>query len=331
MNTTTATWPSSKGLVSAPELHPLAHRMRFEVEQTLKSLFADPDLVDNLEEVYLPFANWIARRAKPGKHPFVIGMGGTQGCGKTTLCTVLSRILSKGFDLKTLVISIDDLYKTRSQRSRQAEEVHPLFMTRGVPGTHDLELAQFLFDRLHDLKSGENLRLPSFDKSTDERRDVRLWEEVEGPVDIILFEGWCVGLPPQDMTVHTLAMNDLEREEDAEGKWRAAVNRYLQKEYQPLFERINLMMWMQAPSYDVVYHWRNKQERMLESHLQDIHGEALDKIDLRVMTQKELYRFMQHYERLTRHMLAIMPERSDVILKLDDAQGIQDIQLPVEH
>jgi len=297
----------------------LSHRLRFDVEQTLSCLYADTSLVDQMDELYLPFSNWLSQKVHLGKGPLIVGVGGAQGCGKTTFCSVISRILNKGFDLNSVVISLDDMYSTRHDRLKFADETTPMFSVRGVPGTHDVSFALSLFERLKDLKEGEVMKFPRFDKSIDDRKSVHLWQEIQGPVDVVLFEGWCVGAPP------------MTEEMDADGVWRNTVNELLQGVYKSLFSQIDLMAWMQAPSYDVVYEWRNKQERVLESHLHDIHGILLDTIDLKVMSSKELKRFMQYYERLTRHMLAVMPSKADVLFKLNEKQDVVDMRFPIEH
>lgn len=308
----------------------LSHRLRFEVEQTLSCLYADASLVDQMDSLYLPFSNWLNQKADSGKGPLIVGVGGAQGCGKTTFCSVISRILSKGFDLNCIVLSLDDLYSTRHDRLKFANQTTSMFSVRGVPGTHDVEFALTLFERLKGLKEGEVMKFPCFDKSIDDRKAVHLWQEVHGPVDVVLFEGWCVGAPPINTALHT-PINPLEEEMDPDGVWRNTVNQRLESDYKELFSKIDLMAWMQAPNYDVVYDWRNKQERVLENHLYDIHGILLDTIDLKVMSSDELKRFMQYYERLTRHMLMVMPERADVLFKLNRKQEVVEMRFPIEH
>lgn len=308
----------------------LSHRLRFEVEQTLSCLYADASLVDQMDRLYLPFSYWLSQKAHVGQGSLIVGVGGAQGCGKTTFCSVISRILNKGFDLNCVVISLDDLYSTRHDRMKFAGQTTPMFSVRGVPGTHDVKLALNLFDRMKNLKEGEVMKFPLFDKSIDDRKSVHLWKEVHGPVDVVLFEGWCVGAPPMTEGLD-LPMNALEKNMDAQGVWRHRVNQFLNEEYKALFSKIDLMTWMQAPDYDVVYHWRNKQERMLERHLHDIHGILLDTIDLKVMSSDALLEFMQYYERLTRHMLSVMPNRADVLFTLNNEQGVVGVRYPVEH
>jgi len=229
-----------------------------------------------------------------------------------------------------VVVSLDDLYSTRKDRVKYANSTHSLFSTRGVPGTHDMPLAQSVFARLKNLKQDEVMRMPAFDKSLDDRKPVNLWPEVQGPIDVVLFEGWCVGAFSLGEAINK-PINRLEQDKDPEGIWRKAINEHLHGDYKLLFDVIDIQMWMQSPSYDVVYEWRNKQERMLEDHLHDIHGGVLDTLDIKIMSPEALKSFMQYYERLTRYLLAVMPERSDVLFSLDLHQKVKQLRFPIEH
>ena len=309
----------------------LAERLHFEVEQTLKGLYADESLVERIDDLYLPFARWVVQHSRPKHGPLILGLGGPQGCGKTTLSAVVSHILAKGFDLNAVVVSLDDLYLKRADRLAYANQVHPMFATRGVPGTHDVELAFSIFNRLKNLQSGEVMYVPTFDKSLDDRKPVHRWQEVAGPVDVIFFEGWCVGAQamPEEHLVEPI--NVLEKDKDSQAIWRREINRHLQSDYKQLFDLIDVTMWMQPPSFDVVYDWRNKQERVLEAHLHDIHGGILDTLDLKVMSPEVLKGFMQYYERITRHMICSMLNKADVQFVLDKDQTILEAKLPNSH
>lgn len=309
----------------------LADRLRFEVEQTLKGLYADESLVERIDDLYLPFVKWVSQYSRPKHGPLILGLGGPQGCGKTTFCSVVSRMLTKGFGLNAIVVSLDDLYLQRSDRLMFAQKKHPLFATRGVPGTHDIKLALTLFERLKHLQAGEVMYIPTFDKSLDDRKPVQKWQEVSGPVDVILFEGWCVGAKPMTETMLIDPINVLEKDKDPDGIWRAEVNRQLENQYKTLFDLIDVQMWMQPPSFDVVFDWRNKQERVLEAHLHDIHGGVLDTLDIKVMSPIVLSGFMQYYERLTRHMICSMLQHADVQFVLNSGQRIMEMHLPREH
>src|ERR1051326_1709165 len=69
--------------------------------------------------------------------PLTVGVTGPQGSGKTTLAAGMAPLLEEG-GLRTVVLSLDDIYLSKAARQRLAATVHPLFATRGVPGTPDV-------------------------------------------------------------------------------------------------------------------------------------------------------------------------------------------------
>ena len=237
----------------------------------------------------------------------VIGICGSQASGKSTLTAVLRRVLEDA-GLTVASLSLDDLYLTHAERQALAREVHPLLATRGVPGTHDVALGMAVLDGL--ACDGETL-LPVFDKASDDRRAQGV--PVAGPVDVILFEGWCVGAVPQADVAEPI--NGLERDRDPDGRWRAFVNEALAGPYQELFARIERLVLLQAPSFEVVLAWRQEQEAKLRARLAREGGDLK-----RAMTDNQVADFIAHYERLTRHILAEMPGRADVVVELDDAR-----------
>ena len=126
-----------------------------------------------------------------GEKPLIIGINGSQGSGKSTLADYLCTMLSERYALRCVSLSLDDFYLTKLERKQLATKVHPLLETRGVPGTHDIPLALETIASLVD-GSGETL-IPRFDKSRDDRMPLEQCDSISGPVDIIVFEGWCVG------------------------------------------------------------------------------------------------------------------------------------------
>ena len=119
-----------------------------------------------VDEYWRPLAEEIAC-CLAAKRPLLVGINGEQGSGKTTLCRFLELLLAqRGHTAVTL--SLDDLYLPRAERERAAGDHHPLFVTRGVPGTHDVELAMAILDRV---LAGRPVDLPIFDKASDERSD----------------------------------------------------------------------------------------------------------------------------------------------------------------
>jgi D-glycerate 3-kinase len=242
---------------------------------------------------------WFDRR------PRLIGINGAQGSGKTTLCRFLEALLVE-HNLRTVTLSLDDLYLTRAEREDMAAHVHPLFATRGVPGTHDIALGEAILD---DLLAGRTAALPRFDKAANDRASVR--RMVEPPVEVVLFEGWCVGAVPQPAAALDAPINALERYEDATGVWREEVNRRLATDYAALFARPALLVMLQVEGFEAVHANRALQEQKLAASNPE--GQA-------VRDEAALDRFLMHYERLTRWMLEEMPGRADVVIPIGAAQ-----------
>jgi D-glycerate 3-kinase len=146
-----------------------------------------------ISTVYDPLAAAIEQRSTGQSRPLVVGLNGPQGSGKSTGAEVLGKLLyDRG--LSAAVLSIDDLYLSHAERQRLAREVHPLLAMRGPPGTHDPGLGLTLIGQLGRLG---RVALPRFDKASDDRRPRSAWQDVEAPLDVLVFEGWCVGAAPQ--------------------------------------------------------------------------------------------------------------------------------------
>jgi len=166
-------------------------------------------------------------------------------------------------------------------------------------------------ETLDALSQSQQVRMPRFDKAIDDRRPPQLWDTVQGPAQLVLFEGWCMGARPQSNAELVQPVNELEAYEDADGRWRRYVNSKLSADYQALFGRIDLLVLLAAPSFDVVLQWRLQQEHALREQVRREGGDSSG-----VMTDVEVARFIQHYERLTRHTLAEMPARADLVIRL---------------
>jgi D-glycerate 3-kinase len=241
------------------------------------------------------------RLAAGGTRPLVVGLCGAQGSGKSTIADALAQhFTDRG--LPTAILSLDDLYHTLRAREALADRVHPLLLTRGVPGTHDVALGLSI---LADIARGAPTPLPRFDKATDDRAPRDRWDLAPADTALMVFEGWCVGARPQGPADLAPAVNTLEREEDGDGAWRRFVNTALAGSYQTLFGWIDLLVLLAAPDFGAVSGWRIEQEHALR----DRTG--------RGMTDEQVIRFVQHYERITRHIMAEMPARADLVVRLD--------------
>ncbi|MEM9689141.1 MAG: kinase [Pseudomonadota bacterium] len=269
---------------------------------------------ESAERCYLPCADWLHRQIADHQgdgltDAFVLGINGAQGTGKSTLADLLATVLGEQHGYRIVVLSIDDLYKTKAEREAMARDVHPMFATRGVPGTHDVELGIRTIDALHALKQGETLRVPRFDKSVDDRYPASNWTEVTGPIDAVIFEGWCVGSRPAEDAALLEPVNALEAERDADGSWRRTVNTALASDYRRLFALLDRLVLLRAPDFDCVHRWRLEQEHKLREAAGDAAG---------VMSDAEVATFIEYYERITRDNLMRLEDRANVVIGLAD-------------
>ncbi len=260
-----------------------------------------------------PLAAQIAGWHRDAGRPMLIGINGAQGSGKSTLCLSLETLLA-GHGLAVATLSIDDVYLTRRERAALAARIHPLFATRGPPGTHDLALADRTITAL--LSGSGRIAIPRFDKAVDDRLPHRAWPRVTAPLDVLLFEGWCIGATPQAESALASPVNALEAVEDPEMTWRRHANTTLANGYAALFARLDRLVMLQAPGFEAVRQWRCAQETLLHRRAGPTAG----------MDAAGLKRFMSYYERLTAHMLADLPARADVLFNLAADQSVAAVR-----
>ncbi len=232
----------------------------------------------------------------------VYGIGGMQGSGKSTLAAQVAMLAGR-HGVRATVLSIDDFYLDHNQRQQLAHEVHPLLATRGPPGTHDIPLACAVIDALC---CGESVRLPRFDKISDRRLPEAQWLHA-GSADLVIFEGWFLKTPAQTGAALLEPLNAVERDEDSEGVWRRHCNDALGRDYPALWQRIDRLLWLQAPGFDVVPAWRWQQEMALQASNP---GRV-------AMTHAQVQRFVQFFERVSRQGLRKLPEIADRVVLLD--------------
>lgn len=289
-----------------------------EAYRLLEGLTLPEPVARHLCGVYWPMAQLLAERMKSQSEPLLLGFNGAQGTGKSTAAQILARLLeAQGWRVCTL--SIDDLYLTRGEREKLAENVHPLLVTRGVPGTHDLALGERLLGQLRRAGAKTKTAIPRFNKASDDRLPPSEWTQYIGRPDLIIFEGWCVGARPQPPSMLSTPCNSLERQEDSLQNWRDYVNKRL-VDYQSLFTQLDLLAMLKAPSFDQVYEWRALQEQGLAQELN-----KAQRAVSRLMSPAELVRFISHYERLTRWILTEMPSRADIVLALDSGHKVINV------
>ena len=154
------------------------------------------DKLGQLNKFYLPISKMIKQEYLKKKKTKVIGLTGGQGTGKSTISNILKIILKEAYKLETVIFSIDDFYKTLNERKEMSQRISSLFLTRGVPGTHDTKM---LLNCIKNLKGNKfkKLNIPKFDKSIDDRLSKNKWMKVKKKPNIVIFEGWCVGATAQ--------------------------------------------------------------------------------------------------------------------------------------
>lgn len=261
------------------------------------------------EQWFLPLADNIVAHQIGAKQPLVIGVNGAQGSGKSTLSELLVYLFKQHYKLNAVTLSIDDFYLTRQERKALAEDIHPLLMTRGVPGTHDIALAIQVFSDL--LASKLPVFVPRFNKSVDDRYSEN--DKIDMPVDMVILEGWCVGSEPQAAALLTKPVNALESEQDVEANWRTYVNNQLASDYQQLFGMVDIWVMLKVPNFDCVYQWRLEQEEKLRAKV----GEQQH-----VMSPEQVATFIQYYQRITQYTLNTLPSKTHFLYELDEQRKI---------
>jgi D-glycerate 3-kinase len=271
--------------------------------------------IKSLKKIYIPISFWIENKYKKKGETLILGFSGGQGSGKTTATRILKIILTKFFERRIHVSSIDEFYKTSEDRNKMANEIHSLFKTRGVPGTHDINLVKIFFDIIKK-KKFKKIKLPKFEKAADNRLKKKYWYNIKQKPEIVILEGWCVGARPQSSSLIKKPINILEKYEDKDLKWRKYVNEKLKKEYKKLFAMIDHFIFMKIPNFKMVFKWRLLQENKLKkkSHL-----------NKKIMSYNEIKRFIMFYERITLQMIKDLSKSASVVMLLKKNHEIKKV------
>lgn len=276
-----------------------------------------PEYIPMAKQWFLPLANDIAKQHQQKNAPLLIGINGCQGSGKSTLSFLLKTLLKAQHQKSVTVLSIDDFYLTKKERQTLARDSHPLFITRGVPGTHDIAMLTEVIIQLQS--DTQETWIPRFNKANDDRHNKQQWDKVSAPVDIILLEGWCVASPAQPEHLLRTPINTLEQDEDIDGQWRSISNTLLKNEYKTLFDALDTVIMLKAPSFNCVYQWRQLQEDKLRKAHQEKSTSSQH-----IMDTAQLKRFIEHYQRITEHTLNTLSHTADIVFTLNsDHQIVQ--------
>ena len=265
-----------------------------------------------IKSFLIPLCFWISKKAEK-KRPYFIGLAGGQGTGKTTISSLIRIILTKYFKLNVFRISIDDFYKTRKERINLSKRVHPMLLTRGVPGTHDINMMLNFFKK-SKIRKFKRFKLPTFNKAIDDRYNKNKWYDLKMKPDVIIFEGWCVGAKSEKNISLKKTINSMEKLKDKKQVWRKYVNDQLKSKYKKLYSQLNCLIYLKAKNFSLLQKWRLKQERKLW---------VKSKVKSKIMSRGDVLNFMQTYQRITQNMFKKMPKYASIILNLNSNHQIK--------
>ena len=267
-----------------------------------------------IKSFLIPLCFWINGKANK-KKPYFVGLAGGQGTGKTTTSSLIKIILSKYFKLNVFRISIDDFYKTRKERISLSKRVHPMLLTRGVPGTHDINMMLNFFKKSKS-KKFKRLKLPTFNKAIDDRFSKKHWYDLKKKPDVIIFEGWCVGAKSENNNTLKKTINSMEITKDRKQIWRKYVNDQLKSKYKKLYSQLNCLIYLKAKDFSLLQKWRLKQERKLWI-------KSKKSLKTKIMSKEDVLSFMQTYQRVTQNMFRYMPKYASIIINLNSNHQIK--------
>jgi D-glycerate 3-kinase len=211
-------------------------------------------ILETLWELWLPLAIQLATFRRNLPHPLIQGILGGQGTGKTTLAAILTLIL-KHLGYETISISLDDLYKTYAER-QELQKQDPRLIWRGPPGTHDVNLGIKVLSQLRQQKMP--VEIPRFDKSMKQGAGDRTTPEIVEKADIVLFEGWFVGVRPIDPTNFDSAPPPIVTLSDK--TFARDINFKLQ-EYISLWQLLDRLIALYPVDYKLSLQWRKQAEQ----------------------------------------------------------------------
>jgi len=265
-----------------------------------------------IKSFLIPLCFWISKKAEK-KRPYFVGLAGGQGTGKTTISSLIRIILTKYFKLNVFRISIDDFYKTRNERINLSKRVHPMLLTRGVPGTHNINMMLSFFKK-SKIRKFKRFKLPTFNKAIDDRYNKNKWYDLKMRPDVIIFEGWCVGAKSEKSISLKKSINSMEKLKDKKQVWRKYVNDQLKSKYKKLYSQLNCLIYLKAKNFSLLQKWRLKQERKLW---------VKSKVKSKIMSKGDVLNFMQTYQRITQNMFKKMPKYASIILNLNSNHQIK--------
>jgi D-glycerate 3-kinase len=276
----------------------------------------DRDVIfDLLWKLWLPLSIKIHHKKINKQNVFIQGILGSQGTGKTTLTKILALIL-QFLGWKTISISLDDLYKTYQER-QELKIYDPRLIWRGPPLTHDINLGLQLFNNLQKKEVTEIL-IPHFDKSAYNGMGDRTNFETINKPDIVLFEGWFIGVKPIEESLFNYPPQPILTPEDIEF---AKDNNKRLLDYLPLWEKLDSLIILSPKDYRFSLQWRKEAEQKM----------ILDRKT--GMTEEEITEFVNYFWRSLHPELFIKPltknsQLVDLVIEIDQNHLPENIYKP---
>ena len=272
-----------------------------EIHNTYNKKYSKKYIKDKL----VPIINYICS-SKSKKFLF----GGSQGIGKSSFINIISKTIEKFYNKRILLLSLDNYYLSKKQRLLLSEKKHKLLITRGVPGTHDIEK---LVKNINQFNKGKYpITIPLFDKLTDDKsKSIKM----KTKFDILFLEGWCCGSSEIPKKILYKNINNLEKIKDPKNQWRNFYNNKLKMEYKKLFKLFDELIFLKTSSFDNVFKWRFKQERYNQSKNKKSKRMSADEIKI----------FIQHYEKLTKWMLKDLNKKAQIVIKVEKNHKISSV------
>ena len=270
-------------------------------------------ITDNFERLWLPLALNLAQGSKALDRTLIQGVLGGQGTGKSTLCIVLKLMLNHlGFSVAAL--SIDDLYLTYGAR-QALQKQDPRLIWRGPPGTHDIKLGLEVIKpclQTNDPDNTVDISLPRFDKSLHNGAGDRINPEVISQPDILLFEGWFVGVKPIAESCFANPPAPIITPEDQQ--FAVDCNRRL-RSYEPLWTKLDSLVVLYPEDYRLSQQWRKEAEHKMI---------AREKTG---MSDEEIDRFVEYFWKALHPKLFIEPltKTADLVVEIISDRSLGEI------
>ncbi len=273
------------------------------------------DLLPTLWQVWLPLAEQLIAKRQQLDRPLIQGILGMQGAGKTTMGLALEALLEPEY--RVLSFSIDDIYKTWAER-RRLREADPRLIWRGPPGTHDVGLG---IEVLQRLRRGEaEVPVPVFDKALAEGQGDRVAPRPVSDADIVLFDGWFVGVQPVDPQIFSAAPQPIVTEADR--AFARDCNDWL-RAYLPLWAELDGLIVLALSDFQLSKRWRIEAEQRLRAE-----GRG-------GMSDAEVGEFVDYFWKALHPALFVEPllqqaadGGADLVIEVGEGHGVQRVYCP---